>query len=97
MATENQDKSLEPLSLTCDQRLLSLERQLEIELKVGGERRSFIIILMNALVLHTVHIANNIVQALLYHEIICWINNSCKNMGTVQYCIIILYALYGMV
>ncbi|KAK3869101.1 hypothetical protein Pcinc_025566 [Petrolisthes cinctipes] len=42
MATENQDKSLEPLSLTCDQRLLSLERQLEIELKVKAGAENMI-------------------------------------------------------
>lgn len=36
MATDTQEKSLEPLSLSSyDQRLVSLEKQLDIEQKVG--------------------------------------------------------------
>ncbi|KAK8383571.1 hypothetical protein O3P69_015796 [Scylla paramamosain] len=42
MATDTQDKSLEPISISCDQRLLSLERQLEIEQKVKAGAENII-------------------------------------------------------
>lgn len=42
MATDTQDKSLEPISISCDQRLLSLERQLEIEQKVKAGAENMI-------------------------------------------------------
>ncbi|XP_045105896.1 serine/threonine-protein kinase N2-like isoform X2 [Portunus trituberculatus] len=42
MATDAQDKSLEPISISCDQRLLSLERQLEIEQKVKAGAENMI-------------------------------------------------------
>lgn len=42
MATDTQDKSPEPISISCDQRLLSLERQLEIEQKVKAGAENMI-------------------------------------------------------
>ena len=42
MATDTPERSLEPLSLSsCDQRLMSLEKQLDIELKVRNHWFTF--------------------------------------------------------